>query len=142
MLKHAVFLVIALITTSFVSAQTIHRWVDEDGSVHFSEHRPTTTTSEEITVQTPRASSDTGQSNRPAQSANHSGDDNQSTFATSAEHCEQHRRNLEALNQGSEVSLRNPETGNADVLSDEQRNAMMARTKAALEACETRKSLE
>ena len=56
--------------------------------------------------------------------------------AVAQERCEQHRKNLETLANKPTVRRKNPETGEMEVIDQDKREAILEKTRKALERCE------
>lgn len=128
-----------------LAAQQYYKWVDDEGVTHYSAEKPEGKDASRVEAKNPPSSSQDKamqrleQQREQNQAAREAGEEDEQAEedpqAANEENCEQHRKNLETLNQRSVVRREDPETGEKKTLDEEQRQAMIEKTKKALERC-------
>ena len=134
-----------LLFPSILWAEQYYKWVDDQGVTHYSEEKPENQDTSKVKAHNPPSSSqdqamerlrqerkEQEQERQAAQEDKENGKDSQ---AINQERCEKHRKNLETLNTTAQVRRKNPETGEMETLTQEERQAMIEKTKKALERC-------
>ena len=140
MMKHSVqFLIVltVLMSSLFASAQAIHKWVDKDGVVHFSQHAPVNVETEQVVIPTVGKATKRSKDDQPAENNTEDAtpdarqvilEDAEPTFRKDAATCERARALLNSLDTGRRLRIRDPETGEYSFpseqdLSDQRRQA-------------------
>ena len=130
-------------------AQQYYKWVDDEGVTHYASEKPKGKDARKVEAHNPPSSSqdqamerlqeqrkEAEQQRQAAQESQEQEErEKENPQAVNKENCEQHRKNLETLNKRSVVRRKNPETGEQETLTDEERQAMIEKTKKALERC-------
>ncbi|MCG6891122.1 MAG: DUF4124 domain-containing protein [Gammaproteobacteria bacterium] len=111
-----------LVVSSSLSAGTIHKWVDENGSVHYSDAPPAKTKSENIRVQS--APSNPGKALprlTSPEAANQAAAGNEPKLPVdeASEICKLARQDLEVISTSSRIKLRQAD-GSVRYLSKEE----------------------
>lgn len=148
--KFSLLLAGTLLTLASVSfADKFYKWVDENGVTHYGANAPTGVSSAEVNTKANASSSqqdalDNLQQKRQAAAEAKKKAEKDAEEAkriasepdkVQAERCEEHRKNLETLTNRPTVRRQNPETGELEVIDQEQRNQMLEETRKALESC-------
>lgn len=142
-------LAVGLLLLQPLAAQQYYKWVDEEGVTHYSAEEPKGKDASKVEAHNPPSSSqdkalnrlqqqhkEAEQQRQAAQEAEEQAErEEENPQAVNKENCKQHRKNLETLNRRSVVRRKNPETGEQETLNDGQRQAMIEKTKKALERC-------
>jgi Domain of unknown function (DUF4124) len=138
-----------LILASASSAAKFYKWVDDNGVTHYGANPPQGVASTEINTRA-NASSDQGRELEALNAKRSARQDAKEDAAQAAkeeerlksepddvaqERCEQHRKNLETLKNKPIVRSKNPETGELEVLDQEQREKLIQNSEKALENC-------
>lgn len=123
-------------------ADEVYKWVDENGTTHFSAQPPTDREYEVITPSAGRVGTvdPTQQPESDGDSAESSGDpqapleveESEPDPEEVAQRCEQARENLFWLTERRRVSMRDEETGEETWLDDDERLDMIDETEAYL----------
>ncbi|MFP1684061.1 DUF4124 domain-containing protein [Alloalcanivorax sp. C16-1] len=131
-----------------------YKWVDENGVTHYDTQPPRGTSAEEVRTRQ-SASSDQPEAlerlreQREAEArANEAERQRQARQQRAAdqpdqvrqEECEQYRRNLETLRNKPVVRVKNPDSGEMEVIDQERRAQMLERTRAAVAFCDGRQA--
>ncbi|MQX54848.1 DUF4124 domain-containing protein [Alcanivorax sediminis] len=136
--------------TSSAIAEKFYKWVDENGVTHYGAQPPS---NQDASVVNTRANASSSQGDaiealnerreadakqkenaRKAEAESRKASENPD--AASEERCAGHKKNLEILQNKPIVRRENPETGEMEVLDQEQREEMMSEARKALEKCE------
>ncbi|HBC19993.1 MAG TPA: DUF4124 domain-containing protein [Alcanivorax sp.] len=138
-----------LILASASSAAKFYKWVDDQGVTHYGANPPQGTTSSEVNTRA-NASSDQDRELEALDERRNARENAKEEAAKAAEEetrlksepdelaqerCEQHRKNLETLKNKPIVRRKNPETGEMEVLDQEEREKMIQNSQKALENC-------
>lgn len=139
-----------LILASASSAAKFHKWVDDNGVTHYGANPPQGVVSTEVNTRT-SASSDQDKALEALNAKRQARRDAKENAASAAaekerlesepdevarERCEQHRKNLDILKNKPTVRRKNPETGEMEVLNQEEKEKMIQRSEKALETCQ------
>ncbi len=131
-----------------------YKWVDENGVTHYDTRPPQGASAEEVRTRQ-SASSDqpealerlreqreaearADQAARQRQARQDRAADQPER--TGQEECEQYRRNLETLQNKPVVRVKNPDSGEMEVIDQERRAQMLDRTRAAVAFCDGRQA--
>lgn len=138
----------ALLLSSSLFASSMYRWVDDNGVTHFGERPPAGTQAEEMRSYAPASSSqddaiekleqrrEQNRQQKAREQQKSSGDDDIARYAEAKKQaCDQHRENLETLNNTHKIRRLNEATGEQEVLTPEQRKQLVQETQQALEGC-------
>ena len=151
MSRISLFLSLTLLAfTSSALAEKFYKWVDENGVTHYSAQAPSDRQSSEVNTRANASSSqddaiDALNQRRQAsakarekaqEAANEAKRAEQNPEEVRQERCDTHRKNLETLQNKPIVRRENPETGELEVLTEEQRDEMIAKAKQSLKLCE------
>ncbi len=132
-------------------ADKYYKWVDDNGVTHYGTEPPAAGRSEAVRTYGP--SSDQGkeiqalQEQREAaarareqaeQRAREAKREAEEPEAVTRERCEEHRANLDVLQNKPIVRVENPQTGEMEIIDQSRREEMIEETRAALEFCEAR----
>mgnify|MGYP000161424309 CR=1 FL=1 len=133
-----------------VSAEQYYKWVDDQGVTHYSAEKPKGREASKVEAHNPPSSSQDKamerlekqreQSRQERQAAQEKEKKEDSSEPVNQERCEKHRKNLQTLNTTSQIRRKNPETGEMETLTQEERQAMIEKTKKALERCNEQNS--
>ena len=141
---------LAILAAAPAQAETYHKWVDENGVTHYGLKPPEDSRSEEVQTYN-SASSDqaeevdrleetrkerANEEARKKKEAEESKREDENPEEVTKERCETHRANLKTLQDRPVVRSKDPVTGEEKVLTDEERQQMLDKTKAALDKCE------
>ena len=139
-----------LILASASSAAKFYKWVDDQGVTHYGANPPQGTTSSEVNTRA-NASSDQDRAleslqekrdkaekerEKADQAAEEARREKTEPDAVQQERCEQYRKNLDILINKPTVRQENPETGEMEVIDQDKREAILEKTRKALERCE------
>ncbi len=125
LMRYLIFLIPVLLSAS-VSAGTIHKWVDEEGNVHYGDAPPVKAKTESVRVQS--APSNPGRAlprlNNQAQEAAGSGAPETAGAAdVPADQakiaCDQAREDLQVINRSSRIKLRTADGGERYLSTEE-----------------------
>ena len=110
------FIYLLLMISTSLSAGTIHKWVDEDGNVHYGDAPPVSAKTQDVRVQSapsnpgkklPRLNDGAdGQQGATGQTAEQG---NETTAAQAKEACERARSDLLVIDSNSRIRLRQPD---------------------------------
>jgi len=125
-----------------------YKWVDDEGVTHYSSEKPKGEEATSVEAENPPSSSQEQalkrlreqreqrekerQAEREKAKEEQNGEDSK---AISQERCEKHRQNLQTLKSRTKVQRENPDTGEVETLTEKQQQAMIEKTKKALERC-------
>ena len=141
---------VLLILASASSAAKFYRWVDAHGVTHYGANPPQGTRSSEVNTRA-NASSDQDRAleslqekrdkaekerEKADQAAEEARREKTEPDAVQQERCEQYRKNLDILINKPTVRQENPETGEMEVIDQDKREAILEKTRKALERCE------
>lgn len=149
LVTHVVVLVVGLLLALPAAAQQYYKWVDDEGVTHYSAEKPEEQDVSKVKADNPPSSSQGKAIDRLEQQRQQSEQqrkaqqraekqkekEKENPQAVSKENCKQHRKNLETLNTRSVVRRKDSETGKQEALTDKERQAMIEKTKKALERC-------
>ena len=139
-----------LILASASSAAKFYKWVDDQGVTHYGANPPQGTTSSEVNTRA-NASSDQDRAleslqekrdkaekerEKAEKAAEEARREKTEPDAVQQERCEQNRKNLDILINKPTVRQENPETGEMEVIDQDKREAILEKTRKALEQCE------
>lgn len=141
--------VVALLPAQVPAAEKYYKWVDEEGVTHYGTEKPNGEDVKEIRVYSQPSSSqgremqelnERRQAREQAREQEEQAQDEQERAEenpeeVSEEYCEQHRENLKTLMDKPIVRRENPETGEMEVMDQEEREQMIEKTKKELEKC-------
>jgi len=144
----AFFLALALVSGPAL-AKTFYKWVDSDGVTHYGNEAPQGSNASEVDTHTGVSSSAPGEQKALEQQRKQRQQEKKAQQEqkkleqekkdnpekVSKEFCEQHRKNLETLQNRPIVREKDPKTGEMKVLTQEEKNQMVEETKKALEKC-------
>lgn len=145
-LEKSVLTLAVVLCTFLLTGNTVYQWTDENGVVHFSQTAPDN--DQQAVETTLRNAPRTGGTIAPAPEAtsvpSESQDSNEPesvsekvvpSYTKSPENCERARGMLATLNEGAnrQVRLRDPETGEYSVATDEDRNTQRQRALAQID---------
>ena len=130
LMRYLFFLSMVMLTTS-IQAGSIHKWVDEDGNVHYGDAPPVSAKTESVRVQS--APSNPGRSlprlnNQGGEAAGSGPAGTESTAATGAGGvpadqariaCDQARDDLKVINRSSRIKLRTADGGERYLSTEE-----------------------
>ena len=142
--------IILLAFTSTSMAEKFYKWVDENGVTHYGSQAPGDQPASVINTRTNASSSQDDaiealnarreaaakQREKATQAAAEAQQAEENPKAATEERCEGHKKNLEILQNKPIVRRENPETGEMEVLDQEQRETMMEDARKALKLCE------
>ena len=142
---------LTLCVSSAVIADEYYKWVDDQGVTHYSAEKPENRDASKVKARNPPSSSQDKAMERLEKQREQSRQERQaaaqekekkedSSEPVNQERCEKHRKNLETLNTTAQVRRKNPETGEMETLTQEERQAMIEKTKKALERCNEQNS--
>ncbi len=129
-------------------ADKYYKWVDDNGVTHYGTEPPATGAPESVRTYGP--SSDQGkeikalQNQREAAARAREQAEEQAREAeriakepkaVAKERCEEHRKNLDTLQNKPVVRVENPQTGELEVIDQARRDQMIETTRAALKNC-------
>lgn len=121
---------IVLVFCTPVLAQQYYRWVDANGTVHFSENPPqddVNATEEEVPQTALTRGSPSTSASPSANSATAAAAGSQATADT--ERCEKIRSNIQTLTSTSQVRRVDPDTGEAKLMSSEEHQQELERNR-------------
>ncbi|MEH6784926.1 MAG: DUF4124 domain-containing protein [Alcanivorax jadensis] len=139
-----------LILASASSAAKFYKWVDDQGVTHYGANPPQGTASSEVNTRA-NASSDQDRAleslqekrdkaekerEKAEKAAEESRREKTEPDAVQQERCGQYRKNLDILINKPTVRQENPETGEMEVIDQDKREAILEKTRKALEQCE------
>lgn len=119
---------------SLATADTFHRWVDENGVTHYSKTAPQGRQSETISTTTGTPAQQSAPMAEPAP-ADHHETSTSSADEVQAKWCQQHRENLDILQNKDRVQQQDPDTGEMRTLTEAERAEMIKQIEAQLEGC-------
>ncbi|HEX5676882.1 MAG TPA: DUF4124 domain-containing protein [Alcanivorax sp.] len=132
-------------------ADKYYKWVDDNGVTHYGTAPPEAGASEAVRTYGP--SSDQGkelkalqeqreaaarareQAQQQAREAERAAEEPE---AVAEERCEEHRKNLDILENKPIVRVENPQTGEMEVIDQSRREQLIKETRAGVEFCEAR----
>jgi aspartokinase len=132
-------------------ADRYYRWVDDEGVTHYTKKPPEGRPSDEISTGYKPSSSQEQEMERlekmrrqqrqareeeAQEQTDETAAGEEQSEEVSEEYCQKHRENLEILQNKPTVRRRNPETGEMEVIPEQERQKMIERTKKELEKCE------
>lgn len=136
------------------TAEQYYKWVDDEGVTHYGAEKPEGKDASRVDAHNPPSSSQKQelkeleqqreQTERQAseEEDQEEGESEEDLQAENKERCKQHRKNLKVLNNKPTVRRKNPETGKREVLDQQQRKAMIEKTKKELEQCKDNQQKE
>lgn len=142
-MRRFVFAVIALFAVSAASAQ-IYQWKDENGKTVISDKPPAGKAREQKRIEAPSAQDTAGQKTtaerdlefrkrqKEAQESTTKANKEQQAAADKKENCENARRNVQLLESGERVAMRD-DKGERYFLEDAQREQELAKARRAVE---------
>jgi len=131
----SLFCIATLLSLStLATANTFHRWVDENGVTHYSKTAPEGRQSETVSTTTGTSSQQPVPMAEPVPADNHE-TSNRSASEVQAKWCQQHRENLDILKNKDRVQQQDPETGEARILTEAERADMIQQLEAQLDGC-------
>jgi hypothetical protein len=145
--NNLIFAALALffLSTAAAAAGEYYKWEDDEGVTHYSAEKPEDREASRVEGHNPPSSSQDQAMERlekQRQEARQEGEtaadeeqDKDTAQAPDEERCKKHRENLQTLNTTTQVRRKNPETGELETLTEEERQAMIKKTKKALERC-------
>lgn len=151
MSRISLILSLALLTLASTSmAEKFYKWVDENGVTHYSAQAPSGQDAREVNTRANASSSQdeaiealntrreaaAKQREKAKEAAADAKRAAEKPDEVRQERCDQHRKNLETLQNKPIVRRENPETGEMEVMDQEQREEMMEASRKALEQCE------
>lgn len=126
-------------------AEKYYRWVDEEGTTHYTKNPPKGEQADEVNTHYKASSSKDEEMKKLEQMRVRREKEKEQTELekrkekepeeVSEEFCEQHRKNLETLQNKPIVRRENPETGEMEVIAQEEKEKMIEKTRQALEKC-------
>ncbi|MDX1804880.1 MAG: DUF4124 domain-containing protein [Alcanivorax sp.] len=131
-------------------AANFYKWTDANGTTHYDVKPPQGAQAEQVHTYN-SASSDQAsaveklQKRRQQESKDIAREKRQAAEKqreqdepdkVAKERCDQHRKNLDILTNKPTVRQKNPDTGEMEVITQEQRDKMLADTRKALKDCE------
>ncbi len=136
--------------TSSAIAEKFYKWVDENGVTHYGAQPPSNQDASVVNTRANASSSqgdaiealnerreaEAKQREAASKAAEEAKREAQNPDEVAKERCDGHRKNLETLQNKPTVRRENPETGEMEVLDQEQREEMMSEARKALEKCE------
>lgn len=142
-------LLIAMLSVQLPAAEKYYKWVDKEGVTHYGTDKPGDGDAKEVRVYNSPSSSQGREMQeleeqrkarqrareQQAQQEQEQERAEENPEQASDEYCEQHRKNLKTLMDTPTVRQENPDTGEMQVLDEEQREAAIEKTKEALEKC-------
>ncbi|MZR61374.1 DUF4124 domain-containing protein [Alcanivorax sp. DP30] len=151
MSRFSLFLSLALLALASPGmAEKFYKWVDENGVTHYGTQAPNGTQASEINTRT-NASSSQGDAiealnarrqaearkrEKTEQAATESKRAAENPTEVTKERCEEHKKNLETLQNSPVVRTENPDTGKLEVIDQERREKMIEEAREALELCD------
>ena len=130
MLMRFLFCLVAVMLSASVTAGTIHKWVDEDGNVHYGDAPPVKAKTESVRVQS--APSNPGRSLPRLNNQNSEAAGSSSTAGAGADTaankvpadqaklaCDQAREDLQVINRSSRIKLRTTDGGERYLSTEE-----------------------
>jgi len=151
MTKFSLILGAALLAISSLSpAAKFYKWVDDKGVTHYDAQPPQGANATEVNTRA-NASSDQDRAleslqekrdkaekerEKADQAAEEARREKTEPDAVQQERCEQYRKNLDILINKPTVRQENPETGEMEVIDQDKREAILEKTRKALEQCE------
>ncbi len=130
MLMRYLFFLSTVILSTSIQAGSIHKWVDEDGNVHYGDAPPVTAKTESVRVQS--APTNPGRSlprlnNQGGEAAGSGAAGTESTAATGGGvptdqakiACDQARDDLKVINRSSRIKLRTADGGERYLTTEE-----------------------
>lgn len=131
----SIFCIAALLSmSSLATANTFHRWVDENGVTHYSKTAPEGRQSEAVNTTTGTNSQQPTPMAEPAPSDDAKAS-NSSADEVQAKWCQQHRENLDILKNKDRVQQQDPETGEMRILTEAERADMIQQLETQLDGC-------
>ena len=150
MSRISLLLSIALLAlASTGTADKFYKWGDENGVTHYGSQAPNDRDASVVNTRA-NASSDRGEAldalearrnanQKARKAATQQAEEEQrletEPDAVAQERCEQHRKNLETLQNKPIVRQENPDTGELEVLGQEEKDKMIEDARQALELC-------
>lgn len=147
-----VLLAIALMVAgNLAHASKFYRWTDENGVTHYTQTPPpkgvqgnevrvtggpSSDQAEELQALEERRQQAAAQREREAEQQQQAAREKDQPDEVSKERCEQHRKNLQALENRPIVRQEDPETGEVITLDAAARDQALAETREALKRCE------
>lgn len=143
---HRLVLFIGLaLLSQYVIADEYYKWVDDQGVTHYSSEKPEGREASKVRAHNPPSSSQDKAMKRlkeqrqeaaqEREAANQDEEEEGNTAEALKEDCKKHRENLKVLTNKPTVRRKNPETGQMEVLTQEEKQKMIERTKKQLERC-------
>lgn len=134
----AVLLAVAVLLPSAHAAQSVYKWVDDDGVTHYSQQPPPP--GREVQLIDPNTSTDTQQASKPSSDSASGGNADGSGTSSErgggpknmTEFCNQVRERIATLESSDPVSVRQPDD-TLKRLSDEERAQQLERARGQLQ---------
>ncbi|EKF74506.1 hypothetical protein A11A3_08795 [Alcanivorax hongdengensis A-11-3] len=141
---------VLMVLASSSFAAKFYKWTDENGTTHYDAQPPQDVQTKEVRTynnassdqasaieklekQREQAAQERAKAEKQAQEQKRV-EDNPDQVAK--ERCEQHRKNLDILTNKPTVRRKNPDTGEMEVMDQEERQKMIDDTQKALEQCQ------
>ena len=126
-----------------------YKWVDDEGVTHYDSKPPAGQTASEEVRTRHSASSDQDEAIKrleqrrateadAAQRRQQQRQDRDNPAGASEESCAQYRQNLEILINKPVVRVKNPDTGEMEVIGQDRRDQLLKEARAAVEFCQAR----
>lgn len=132
-------------------ADKYYKWVDDNGVTHYGTEPPEAGGSEAVRTYGPSSDQDKAlkalqeqreaaarareQAQQQAREAERAAEEPE---AVAEERCEEHRKNLDILENKPIVRVENPQTGEMEVIDQSRREQLIKETRAGVEFCEAR----
>ncbi len=146
-MRIALTMVLALSATlcPTLSAEQYYKWVDDQGVTHYSAEKPEDRDANRVRANNPPSSSQDEalerlknqrqQTKKEREASQENEEEEKKSENGDKEACEKHRKNLQTLKTTTNVRRKNPETGELETMAEDEREAMIEKTKKALERC-------